>query len=71
MTTDALATEPETILVWRAQPAGGGPWCYADDLRDLAAMIADGASDGCVYELECIEMTKEAWSAVPDDFPGW
>lgn len=61
----------ETIMVWRAQPACGGPWLYDDNIVSLAKLIANGASGGDAYELEAVEMTKEQWAAVPDDFPGW
>lgn len=73
MTAPALraAPETETILVWRAKPSCGGPWCYDDSLTRLVGMIEDGATDGSAYQLEAVEMTREAWAMALDDFPGW
>ena len=71
MAAQGTAQEPETILVWRARPSSGGPWCYDADLRSLASMIADGADDGSTYELEAVRMTNEAWAMALEDFPGW
>jgi hypothetical protein len=61
----------DMILVWRARPSCGGPWLYDDNLKNMAALIEDGASEGDSYELEAVEVTNEAWAEMPDDFAGW
>jgi hypothetical protein len=63
-------TNPPLHRWWRAQPTCGGPWCYDDDLRSLAAMINDGASPGDAYEIECVELTDEQLEKL-GEFNGW